>query len=290
MENSKNDFEFYMTAYMYELEDKLNNNSEKINSVHFQFDEANTDKELKRFLKNFILEEKRTIETIDCVDEKKVKHSIIKNSFYIDDVLTPDDYSNEVKEEIKKAKANCVYVNPDLIFKISIGGEKLTEYIELKSTKLDRIPGSSIQQISPNEWVIFVKHSDSGIEVITGQYKNTISGTMQFPDRSPRPQVSYVQLKDWIQKYRIVTTNTLVLGEDLLADEKLKLLGDWQQYLSDRWMNILKLKKKNKEPWFNNNLRKFSKELLEYYDSLSDDEKEKFKELIANNIEGEKDE
>lgn len=290
MENNKNDFEFYMAAYMYELEDKLNNNSEKLNSVHFQFDEANTDKELKRFLKNFILEEKRTIETIDCVDEKKVKHSIIKNSFYIDDVLTPDDYSNEVKEEIKKAKANCVYVNPDLIFNISIGGEKLTEYIELKSTKLDRIPGSSIQQISPNEWVIFVKHSDSGIEVITGQYKNTISGTMQFPDRSPRPQVSYVQLKDWIQKYRTVTTNTLFLGEDLLADEKLKLLGDWQQYLSDRWINILKLKKKDKEPWFNNNLRKFSKELLEYYDALSDDEKEKFKELIANNIEGEKDE
>ena len=96
---------------------------------------------------------------------------------------------------------------------------------------------------------------------------------MQFPDRSPRPQVSYNILKNWNNEYRNFHNGVLSFEEDEKENDKMQVIDDWQMLLSNRWMETLKTRKKvNGEPWFNNNIRKFSLLLLEYYDSLSEEE------------------
>ena len=279
--------EVYMKAYMFELEEKLNANKHIFKNVNFQFEEANSDQELKKTLKSFILSSARNIEYIKCVKDNEQEVSIQQEAFYIEDVLSPEDYTEMEREEIRKSK-DAVYVNPDLILKIIFFGEAMVEYIELKSTKNDKIPGSSIQQIVPNEWVIFIKHSANQTTVVTGQYKNSISGTMQFPDRSPRPQVSFNELLYWVNNYRRIDNGKLIYSHDDQETSKYELLLDWQKVLSDRWMSVLMAEKKKIEPWFNNNIRKFSIQLLDYYDDLEVEQQKNFKKFILNNIEVEK--
>ena len=281
--------EAYMRAYLYELEKEINANQNILKNVRFQMDEANTDKEIKQVLRDYI--------NSSCNLIKKIEKVIINNKEYNIDIHAfsvfakiPDDYTKNDKELIKGGK-NAVYVNPDMILECKINGLIVNQYLELKSTKDNKIPGSSVQQVVPDEWVLFIKHSKNKIESVSGQYKNSISGTMQFPDRSPRPQVSYNELKQWLQEYRVETESTLEFLHDKNNDGKEQLLIDWQGVLSDRWLNVLKNDKKKKEPWFNNNLRKFAISVLSYYDSLSNNEKESFKDRIIKNIDkGEKDE
>jgi hypothetical protein len=118
-------------------------------------------------------------------------------------VLLPEDISDELKEIIKASKSS-VYTNPDLYLELKLGDEISYESIELKSTKNDSIPGSSIQQIVPEEWVIFIKHSGKSISISTGQYIHAINSKIQFPDRSPRPQVSFKAMSTWNKDKRIV--------------------------------------------------------------------------------------
>lgn len=57
-------------------------------------------------------------------------------------------------------------------------------------------------------------------------------------------------------------------------EEREQLFIDWQNVLSDRWISVLKSDlKEKKEPWFNNNLRKFVVKLLEEYDQINSEKK-----------------
>lgn len=280
-----NKIEAYMRAYLYELENELNSNTHIFDNVHFQMDEANTDKEVKLAIKNFILSNCLSIKYVHKVIYEEQSFNIDVNAFKISNVLTPDEFSSDDKENIKKAKCNSVFVNPDLIIKAIIEETIHDEYIELKSTKENRIPGSSVQQIVPNEYVIFIKHNNGNIEITSGQYKNSISGTMQFPDRSPRPQVAYSILKDWTKHYRVFQTGVLEFKKDTLEEDKEELLTDWQTVLAKRWLNIVLSNKKEKgEPWFNNNIRKYTLYLIDYYSKLSEEQKTLFLEKVKSNI------
>lgn len=285
--------EAYMRAYLYELETKLNKNSQILATVKFQQDEANTDKEIKAVLKSFILNHCTKITLIDNVEIDEVRYEINKDCFSIKEALIPGldyDLNNDIIHRIA-ASTNSVFVNPDLVLKCFFWGKEVYQKIELKSTKNNNIPGSSVQQVLPDEWVIFIQHKDGGsIKTITGKYKNSISGTMQFPDRSPRPQISYNELNKWLHEYRAVIDKTLVFKKDNDDNEKTELLTNWQGILSKRWLKVLLSNKKSNEPWFNNNLRKFAIELLDYYDKLSDSEKTLFKENIVRNIEADNNE
>lgn len=274
--------EAYMRAFLFELECALNN-SDSLLEVSFQSDEANTDKELKKAIKTFILNKCNKITKIKKVIIDGSDYPIDSNKFKILQALIPDDYCDDIRNLVKESKTS-VYVNPDMVLQCDICGDISFQYIELKSTKNDKIPGSSVQQIQPDEWVIFVKHTDDSVQAITGQYKNSISGTMQFPDRSPRPQVSYKELMHWLNDFRGFTEGVLEFKHDDLSKEKNELLTDWQGVLSHRWMKVLVSEKKKKEPWFNNNLRKFVLELLLYYDNLTDEEKCSFKQKIEENV------
>mgnify|MGYP003330257066 CR=1 FL=1 len=82
-------------------------------------------------------------------------------NFFIFSILVTDiiDFSR-INNSKKFFFCSWLKTGP-LVFK-----KKVYEKIELKSTKDNAIPGSSVQQINPDEWVIFVKHTR--FSIITG--------------------------------------------------------------------------------------------------------------------------
>lgn len=271
----------FMQIYMYELEQFLANKKEDLKLVSFQSDEANTDRPLKEYLKNVI--EKEFVKIPNSTSIMKVVFGNLSvdveelNDIRILRALLPEEITDEIKKFISASK-NVIYTNPDICFEILLDGKKIYETIELKSTKQDSIPGSSVQQIVPNQWVIFIKHSGEKIEITTGQYIHAINSKMQFPDRSPRPQVSFKEMQSWNQLHRIFNYTQLMYEKDNEEAIKYDLITDWQEVLSKRWVDMLfhSTKVKANEPWFNNNMRKFILLFLEEYEKLDDKEKEVF--------------
>lgn len=269
----------FLTIYFYYLENILNQDSSGLSNIKFQSEESNTDEFLKKYLKSFISNNPQLINdgNNNCVFEIDGKKEIVNkntfNTFRITEVLIPEELTQEQKNKITESKKS-VYTNPDLYLNITDGKEIWSESIELKSTKENRIPGSSIQQVSPYEWVIFVKRSDSNTEVTIGHYINCITDRLPFPDRSPRPVIGYIPLKEWNKENRILIDDEFHLkintNEHL---EKLRILEDWQDYLASNWMEIIiKDSSKISEPWFNNAIRKYTLKLIEYTKNLSPDE------------------
>ena len=109
---------------------------------------------------------------------------------------------------------------------------------------------------------------------------------MEFPDRSPRPQVSFEELKKWNKEYRLLHDNILLYKEDINIYMKQELILDWQKVLVDRWIDLLFdfHSIKNNESWFNNTLRKFIIEFLYKYENLSNEDKQKYKDSIIKLI------
>lgn len=291
MENLQN----FMRIYMYKLEEDLTKHKDDLIEVSFQSDEANTDRPLKEYLKKHIEEsfpsipENTEIASL-CFEGTTFTDIQAVKRIRINRVLLPEDISVELKETIKASKSS-VYTNPDLYLELILDDERFYESIELKSTKNDSIPGSSVQQIVPEEWVVFIKHSGKNINISTGQYIHAINSKIQFPDRSPRPQVSFKAISTWNKDNRILNSNTLCYVKDDDDKNKRELISDWQNVLSQRWIDILfnATSTKANEPWFNNNMRKFILSFLTKYESLSDDEKKEFKDraesLILSNPE-----
>lgn len=273
----------FLEIYMYELEVFLNKNKEELKSVSFQSDEANTDRPLKEYLKVKI--ENSFNKIPENVNLTPIEHKTTLNNIIISKVLLPEEITEDIKSIIRSNKIS-VYTNPDMCLCLSINNHLYYETIELKSTKQDSIPGSSIQQILPTEWVIFIKHNNLNIEVTTGQYIHAINSKMQFPDRSPRPQVSFKEMKNWNIHNRLIIDNTIRYNSDDEDSLKYKLISDWQHVLSLRWIEMLfnSTIVKTNEPWFNNNMRKFILLFLQRYEELSDYEKIIFKKNIESLI------
>jgi len=283
-----NDLYAFLTLLFYNLEEELNNNSEELNKVKFQSEEANTDEFLKKYLKEFILKKFTTASNLEKVliissGQQYDFDTEPLQAFSVEKVLLPEELSDKQKKIISKQKES-VYTNPDLYLEISNNDRLYYESIELKSTKRNKIPGSSIQQISPYEWVIFVKRdSKKGtIDIVTGHYINSITEKIPFPDRSPRPQVGFHTLKKWNISNRQLVEKQLIVKCDFESNvEKEKLLQDWQDYLTDEWLDVIKATtaKKN-EKWFNSALRKFAIKFLGYIDDLSEEEVRELKSKL----------
>lgn len=279
-----------MCIYMYKLEENLMNHKDELIDVSFQSDEANTDRPLKEYLKQHIeksfssIPEDTDITSLCFEGDTFTDLQAIKQT-RVNRVLLPEDISDELKETIKASKSS-VYTDPDLYLELKLGNELSYESIELKSTKNDSIPGSSIQQIVPEEWVVFIKHTGKNISITTGQYIHAINSKMQFPDRSPRPQVSFKAMSSWNKDNRIVKSNALCYEKDTDDNNKRALISDWQDVLSQRWLDVLfnATSTKANEPWFNNNMRKFILSFLAKYENLTDAEKKEFKERVKSLI------
>ena len=280
--------DYFMYFYMIELEILLNSKKEDIYKIKFQSDEANTDRQLKEYIKNIIEKE------FNRIPSTKINKLIIDdNSYMIDNFLNfkinkvflQDELTDDIINEIKKVKTS-VYKNPDICLEIESNGKIYYETIELKSTKNSVIQGSSVQQIIPNEWMIFIKHNKKDVDITTGKYIHSINTKIQFPDRSPRPQVSFDYLKSWNKSFRIVENGNLIYKNDNFLLDKLNLVYDWQSVLVERWLDILFKQDRlyKNEPWFNNALRKLIIDFLNIYDDLNDFEKENFKMKLKSLI------
>lgn len=280
----------FLLLYFFQLEENLNNNQNDLNSIKFQSEESNTDEFLKLFFKKYI-EKNKSIN--DCSfsevsfffnNQKKSFPTQKLSRFIIDQVFLPEDITEKLKIEISKNK-NSVYTNPDLYLKIKNGNNIYYESIELKSTKNNHIPGSSVQQVSPFEWVIFIKR-DKKPKITTGYYINSITNKLPFPDRSPRPQIGFDNLVDNNNENRVINNNSLILkSDDYKTLKKIELINDWQEFLTNEWMEVIISENvKKNEKWFNNTLRKFSVKLIEHFIKSSVQEKNtlinKLKSLI----------
>ena len=283
-----------MHFYMLELEIFLNSQKKNLLTVSFQSDEANTDRPLKEYLKSAIENELNMLPSNPIVSKLFIDdqtHSIEEYRDYkISRVILPDEIDEILKQKIKESKS-ASYTNPDICLEIKGNTSTFYQTVELKSTKNDSITGSSIQQIIPDEWVIFVRHTSKDIEVVTGQYINSINSKMQFPDRSPRPQVSFKELLSWNSLHRTIENSKLIYTPDDSLTNKLALLDDWQGVLSKRWIDILlsSEKVKKSEPWFNHNIRKFILDFLKIYDAYSEEKKALIKSKIQSMLKKETD-
>jgi len=286
-------YEGFLSVYMYGLEEALMNHIEEIETISFHSDEANTDKQLKEFLKGFIEMKFNHLPSQILQKTLILKHDELSleksckafENIYIKHVYLQNEITEELKQRIKNSKKS-VYTNPDLLVECTDGNSSAYFSIEVKSTKKDSIPGSSIQQINENEWVIFVKHTKHKIEITTGRYINSINNILRFPDRSPRPEVSFNEMKRWNENYRKGNSDIIcyTVNSDTIKEKQL-LLEDWQNFLADKWIQILFQEdlKKN-EPWFNVTLRKCAEKLIDKYDHFSLSEKESFKKRLRNSI------
>ena len=282
--------EMFMHVYMYELEEYLKENKSMLSSISFHSDEANTDKPLKEVVKSIILGRKTLTEQagynelviasenvqIECTQIAKIT---------IKEVYLPDEIPNSIRNILNKT-CDAVYTSPDLLLVLSDGFNDQYYPIELKSTKNDKIPGSSIQQINPYQWVIFIKHSDKKYDITVGQYVNSINSNLQFPDRSPRPQVAFYELKNWNKKNRNISDNALIYNCDSEGlHTKLEFLNDWQNFLAERWIKVVfSTETRKREPWFNNNLRKFVIKFIDKYQSMSEAERKQYIHCIKAKV------
>ena len=280
----------FFAMYLYGLEQNEDILSE-LKAVIFHSDEANTDKDLKKAVKQY-MKNHPTVVVDGCgmflldIDRNIVASNLEDMmQFSISNVFLPEELTAAHKKIIKETKTS-VYTNPDLYIEV-VGISDTPQYIslELKSTKQDKIPGSSAQQANPYEWTLFVKHGGvGGIEIISGLYANTVTGRLPFPDRSPRPQVSFSQLKEWNDNFRKYDENGMRLTintKDL--DEKALIISDWERSLVKAWMEYIESDKAPNK-WFDHTQRMFVVDLLSYYESLNEIDKKTFFEKNKKHI------
>ncbi|WP_313387117.1 hypothetical protein [Chishuiella sp.] len=283
--------DYFLIVYFNEIEKILNKNGNKINEIKFQSEESNTDEFLKIFFKEFICLNNNIrhskIESLILEIGNNKRIILVKDimKYNIDNVLLPKDLSEEQKHLIASNKKS-IYTNPDLYLEIYDGENKYYRSIELKSTKNNNIPGSSVQQIYPFEWVIFVQRNKDFVNITTGYYLNSITDKLPFPDRSPRPQIGFKTLQSWNSINRIETsTSLLIKNNNDVINDKIQLIEDWQEFLTNEWIEIIESKTiRNNEKWFNNAIRKFSLKLLLLNQSKTDDQKNELIKNISNNI------
>lgn len=287
MNTNQNLLNSFLIVYFYKIENELNIEKNGLETIKFQSEEANTDEHLKKYFQAFLLQHndlsniklKKLVVKIDSeehiIDIEKLK------TYRIINIFLPEQLNIERKKRITEFKKS-VYTNPDLYLEITDGTTVYFESVELKSKKDNNIPGSSVQQVSPFEWVIFVKRDSDKVSVSTGFYINSITEKLPFPDRSPRPQIGFKTLSDWNKKYRIVKNEVLTIENiSEVNNEKIKLLTDWQDYLATEWLEIVKSEeRRNGEKWFNNAIRKFTLKFLEYSESLTTKDKENLKNTL----------
>lgn len=281
-------FEAFMLLYLKVLEES-NTLLSDLGKVNFHLDEANSDKEAKAMIKDFMLKNPTISNSFNLKiyqDEGNLEFALSAiQSIQIKQVYLPDELTEQLRGLIKSTKSNSVYTNPDILVELSNGQETKFFSVELKSTKKNEIPGSSVQQINPYEWVIFIRQGNP-IEIATGLYLNSITEKMQFPDRSPRPQVAFNTLKNWNKENFILDNGSLIFKVTQSEwDNKNKLIDNWKLVLVEQWLKIIldkNLVLTNRSPWFNEALIMYADKLLAYYEILSEIDKKKFRNKLKS--------
>lgn len=265
-----NKAEVFLYCYSFYLENVLTNKKTELSRIKFQSEEANTDEYIKVYLKGVISE--YNVLPVDYIRKSLVISQDGQNTTYnlsqiscckIEKVYLPAELSSRQKQEILETK-HSVYTNPDLYLKVNDGVGISYHSLEIKTTKNNQIPGSSVQQVTPDEWTVFIKHSTTGVEVACGMYMNALSDRLPFPDRSPRPIIGFDLLQKWNKNNRKSTSSTITYNINSAdVDFKMKCLKNWESILCEEWLETISSNMKSSEKWFNNTIRLYSLQLLE---------------------------
>lgn len=331
-----NNLEDFLIIYMYFLEEKLNlQKQDKLRNIKFKSGKQNLDSPLIQRIMEII--EKDNFYSLDTLIEKpinKIKNlqvgnktktiSLVDFKGWNVQILLGDkkNYSNKQDKgkkwdgHFKSANADF-FVPPDLGFIITDAqGNTYYKRVEIKMTKAEgkgKIPGSSIQQLSENEWLIFFKYSleskskDASskseigniIDVTIGYYTDAINWKQDretnkiivpFPDRSPRPIVSFSRLKKWNEQNRIAIGDTIHYkkNQNKTFQNDENIIKDWKWNLIDRWIEIVlnpeKTNYTSKDKWFDVVLKEFIISFLQKYNNLTNDEKEEVERRLKENL------
>lgn len=288
-----NNYSVFLSFYFCYLEKVLLLKKDQISSIKFQSEEANSDEWIKKFLKEIISNHPSvpcdnsfnfTSLNISIDNETSLYSYNDIKGYHIEEVKLPEELTDEEKKGITSTKSS-VYTNPDLFIKISDEKNNFAFFpVEIKTTKDNNIPGSSVQQVSPYEWTIFIKHNDNEVDVSCGWYINAITDKLPFPDRSPRPQVGFNTMKKWNTKNRKENNGTLIYNlTQKEITQKTTILQNWEDILTKEWRETIGSTKKSNDKWFNNTIRKFSLNLLEEIKKTPDKLNDLIK-LLKDNI------
>lgn len=245
--------------------------SEEIYSLQYRTQEQNIDEPLKRLLQNIILKEYKSYPDAGY----HIENVFIQNEL---------DANKELKKLVKELlyertkayeKAGVTYTNPDLTLKIvSNNNENDVFYdtIELKSTSKDGrgdIVGSCLNQIYPNEWLIFVYHQKDGKEgnITFGRYGEAVINCRV--DYRIRPVVAFQSLKD----------NEDGKHKKLSIKECVAVKENWRNTVSEKAFNNLTNDKANSQ--YDQANRGLVLQALNEYEKMSDEEKIQFRNKLT---------
>lgn len=285
-------FEDFLYIYFYQLEIDLNsgNNKKELSKIKFQSEEANTDEYVKIFFQDYIQSNCKLLPNLG-INSLLIENGPINRridvrdllGYSITEVYRPSELTPALRKVIAESKQS-VYTNPDLYIQITDqSGKQYYSSIELKTTKDNAIPGSSVQQVNPQEWVIFVKHDNNTAEVSCGYYMNSITDRLPFPDRSPRPIIAFKTIQEWNKKNRVLNNSTLKYSfSPESMQKKNDILLNWEMVLCKEWMETIYKPSKESEKWFNNTIRMFTLELLKSIEDKPGEIKKLIKTLADN--------
>lgn len=241
------------------IKKSLINNIEAFKEVKLTEDELNIDKYLKKLIQKTI---KKDLSVINL--------SLKQYNIEIKKILTKSQYFNSIVKNKKNISKYC-----DLVLIYVQNGIKKEYELEIKKTNKNKIPGSSIQQISPEKTVIFFKYFKDTVEIEIGYYFQLVEDHIPFPDRSPRPLISFNALKESNQKL----DNGLITTDELIESSQSIFEDNWIDNMSSSWIDNFKNRIK-KNSWFHIAMKKFTLKMLNYYNTLNEKEKEEYLEYL----------
>ena len=189
-------------------------------------------------------------------------------------------YTNESYFKLKKIDPDLSKIC-DLVLSFKENGKNRIKDIEVKKTNKNVIPGSSVNQIDEYKAVVFIKTAKI-IEVEVGYYGQAINGKVRFPDRSPRPEVSFKELKESNQRNEGMESNEIIEDESEKEAKYYIFNNKTEKYLSKEWIKRLFAFKMT--TWFDKAVSLYSISLLSKYDKMTKEEKKIFIKKLKDNV------
>jgi hypothetical protein len=221
-----------------ELSILIKSNISRFKNLVLNEDELNIDKYLKLKVNDVIYE------NINEINQKQ--DTIVLN------IYTKDEFkksNNKIPNHISKFF--------DLIIETKDENDNtIFEEIEIKKTNNNIIPGSSIQQIDPYKTVVFFQYKKDDINVEVGYYTQCLTDNYNSHDRSPRPKISFNNLKNSNDEGFKVDEN-----EDIEFKRSLFSKDFWIPKLVDMWIKQYK-NDKYQRGWFIKALNLFADEII----------------------------
>jgi len=246
------------------ISESLSRRLDEFKNLKLMEDELNIDKYIKK-------------QTIKILKNDFDELNIFLNDYNIKlkKLLTKDQYFNKRNKRYEEENISKFC---DLVLVYKENGFNKEDELEIKKTNKNIIPGSSIKQIKADKALLFFKYTKGNVELQVGYYFQSVEERIPFPDRSPRPNVSFNSLKE--------TNKELMDSETSLEDVKSRtediFKDNWMEQLVSNWMDDVK-SKFIKKSWFFITIRMFALRFINYYENLSEIERKKLKEELRNN-------